>query len=169
MFQTCSGSKILNKGSQGIILLEIIIAIALFAIVSVSILGLLLSLINTSAFLQKQNKAEFLIKEYIEAVRVFRDSTANSWSSTGVGSLSTGTPYHLVLSGDPPTWSLASGPETTDGFTKQVVFEKVSRDANGNIVSSGGTDDPDTRKVIVQVSFNSKTYQISTYLTNWQK
>lgn len=168
MFQICSGNN-LKRDKRGIILLEIIIAIALFTIVSVSILGLLLSLINTSAFLQKQNKAEFLLKEYMEATRVFRDSTASSWGTTGIGGLSTGAPYHLVLSGTPPTWSFTAGSETTDGFTKQVIFERVSRDANSNIVLSGGTDDPDTRKVTVQVSFGSKSYQISTYLTNWQK
>lgn len=158
-----------NVKEKGFIFLEIIIAIALIGIVFTALLGIGFSLLSTSSSLQKQGQADALAKEEIEAVRAFRDSKASTWSSTGLGSYSTGIVYHMSLGGSPTTWSIASGQETTGIFTRQVAFDRVSRDANGNIVLAGGVDDPDTRKVTATVAWGSKTYQIISYLTNWQK
>lgn len=158
-----------QKRQYGFIFLEIIIAIALISIVFISLLGIGFSSLNVSTSLGQESQADFLAKEEIEAVRAFRDSTAGSFDTTGIGSYETNADYHLVLSGSPSSWSIAQGSETIGIFTRKVVFDNVMRDAGGNIVESNGTDDPDTRKVTVMVDFGSKTYQLITYLTNWQK
>ncbi|MEK7664500.1 MAG: hypothetical protein AAB340_03655 [Patescibacteria group bacterium] len=160
--------KTLNKNS-GFIFLEIIISIALISIVFITLLGVGFLSLNVSQSLQKSSESDSLIAEEIEAVRAFRDSTASAWSTTGIGSLNTASDYHFVLSGSPPSWSVVTGSEVLGDFTRKVVFDSVQRDANGYIVLSGGTDDPDTRKVTVQVISSSKNYQTITYLTNWQK
>ena len=149
--------------------LEVLISIALISIVFVTLLGVGFTSLNISPSLVKQDKADFLAREEIEAIRAFRDSTASTWNTTGLGSYSAGTAYRMVLGGVPQSWSVASGSETTGGFTRQFTLARVSRDTSGYIVSSGGTDDPDTRKVTVQVTWSGKTRQITTYLTNWQK
>lgn len=158
----------LSESDEGFIFLEIIIAIALVSIVFVTLLGVGFSSLNVSALLQQESQADALAKEEIEAVRAFRDSTALSWGTTGIGSHNTGVDYHLVLGSNPASWSIITGSETVGNFTRKVVFDRVLRDSNGNIASSG-IDDPDTRKVTVQVNFGSKIYEIITYLTNWQK
>lgn len=160
--------RLSSERGAGFIFLEVVIAIALISIVFITLLGMGFSSLNISASLQQQNQADALAKEEIEAVRAFRDATATTWDTTGIGSYSTGVAYHALASGNPSSWSLVAGSETIDSFTRQAVFDRVNRDAAGNIVSSG-TDDPDTRKVTVQVAFGSKTHQLVTYLTNWQK
>jgi len=46
------------------------------------------------------------------------------------------------------------------------------RDSNSNIVESGGTNDPNTKKVTVTVSWEERgrdhKLEIFTYLTNWK-
>lgn len=157
------------KHNSGFIFLEIIIAASLISIVFITLLGIGFSSLNVSASLQQESQADALAREEIEALRAFRDFTKSSWETTGIGSYSTGVAYYLVVSGgNPASWSIVPGSETVGIFTRQVVFDRVSRDANGNIAPSG-TDDPDSRKVTVNVSWNDRTYQIITYLTNWQK
>ena len=74
--------------------------------------------------------------------------------------------------GSPLKWSLAAGSEDLNGFTRQVVVNNVSRDGQFNIVSSGGTPDPDTKKITSTVSWSYKgqAYSaiLSVYLTHWQ-
>jgi len=47
------------------------------------------------------------------------------------------------------------------------------RDSNSNIVESGGTYNPNTKKVIVTVSWKERgreqKLEIFTYLTNWKQ
>jgi len=162
MFQIFPGNN------KGFIFLEIIIAVALISIVFITLLGVGFSSLNVSSSLQQQSQANALAQEEIEAVRAFRDSTASTWDTTGIGSYNTATDYHLVLSGNPPAWSITADSEVVGQFTRKIVFNNVSRNANGDIVESGGTYDPDTRKITVTVIFGSKTHQLATYLTNWQ-
>lgn len=159
----------ISKNKKGFIFLEVIISISLISIVFIALFSVGFSSLNVSQSLQLQSKADALLKEELEALRAFRDSTASTWSANGVGSFTIGSDYHMVYGGSPETWSVVSGSETVGEITRKIVFEQALRDVNGNIVSSGGTNDPDTRKITAEASFGSKTYQIVTYLTNWQK
>lgn len=75
-------------------------------------------------------------------------------------------------------WSLASGAETINGLTRQIEISNVERDSAGNIVTSGGTLDPSTKKVGSTVSWTTpvaskveSTMYLSRYLgnTSWQQ
>lgn len=155
-----------NTKKTGFILLEIIIAITLITIVFVILLGVSFSALNLSTSAQKETQADSLIKEEFEALRNFRDGT--TWATNGLGTVNTGSgnPYYLVNNSN--KWALTSGTETVGIFTRKIVFDKVSRDASMNIVSSGGTNDSDTIKVTITVSWPGRTLQDVSYLTNWK-
>ena len=92
-------------------------------------------------------KAVYLAEEGIENIRFLRDV---SWSTniSGLTSLST----------------------TIDNFYRTVTLSEVNRDANSDIVSSGGTVDINTKLVVSSVSWwngvSTTTKSISTYITN---
>ena len=172
----------------GFIFLEILIAVALIGIVFITLLGLGFTTLQISTTIQKTTQADTLAKEGLEALRSFRDQT--TWSTNGIGSADTGSanPYYLVFNNN--LWMLVAGTESVGIFSRKIIFDKVSRNENGDIISISRIkdlftrdniafaaacanppcpDDPDTRKVTVVVTYDSKTYQIITYFTNWQK
>lgn len=165
-------SKILNC-KNGFIFLEILIAIALVGIVFITLLGIGVQSLGLSYTIQKTTQIDSLLKEEMEATRSFRDGT--NWSTDGLGVVSTGSanPYHLILSGafNPPKWILQTGIEAVGEFTRQVVFDKVSRDPFTHDIESiynTANDDSKTRKITASVVYGGKTYQVIAYLTNWK-
>lgn len=161
--------QILNDNKKtGFIFLEILIAIALISIVFITLLGIGVLVMNVSGSIQKQTRADFLAKEEFEALRNFRDGT--QWATNGLGIVDTGSssPYYLVNSAN--HWTLVSGTETQGIFTRKIIFDKVSRDASGNIeaIYNLSNDDADTRKVTVVIAWLDKTLQYVSYLTNWK-
>jgi len=157
----------LNGNKKGVSIIEILVVILIINIALVSLLGLTAFSLKTSTSIKQTNQANFLAQEIIEAVRNFRDGT--DWDTDGLGNLTNGIAYHPEKSGDnPPKWQLILGEETVNGFTRKVEFENVYRDGNDNIVDSGGTSDPDTKKVTVTISWKDKTIELTTYFTNWR-
>lgn len=166
LMRTYHKFKILNH-QRGFIFLEILIAITLISIVFITLLGLVFSALNISSSIRKTTEINVLMKEELEAVRSFRDGT--TWSNFSTVNFGIGNPYYFILSGG--QWTRSSGTETIGSFTRNVFFDKVSRDPTTKYIENvynSSNDDPDTRKVTVNVVWNSKTYQIATYLTNWQ-
>ncbi|MBI2011078.1 MAG: hypothetical protein HYS89_02550 [Candidatus Colwellbacteria bacterium] len=88
-----------------------------------------------------------------------------------------GNPYHLIESGSPPVLVTASSTEdvVVSGitYTRSFITENANRDSNGDIVSSGGTEDTSTQKVTVTVTWSSTggtaQAQIVEYFTRWSK
>lgn len=171
MQEKSNGNNIMNN-KKGFILLEILLAIAVIGAAFSLLLGIGTAAINFSGNARRAAEADFFIREELEAVRAFRDAT--SWGS-GLGSVATGSnnPYYLFLNEDGPqsAWQLVSGTETINNFSRKVIFDKVSRSpSTGNIeeVYNIANDDPDTRMATVIVSSSVKSYEVSTYFTNWQ-
>lgn len=161
-----SGNKKLNKG---ISIIEILVVIAVVSIVLVNVVGLTILSLRGSVLIKKTTQADALGQEAMEAVRNFRDGT--DWEIDGLGVLATGiaNPYHPENIGDGlPGWMLVSGQEIIDDFTREIIFEKVFRDGNDDIVESGVTDDSDTKKVTVIVSWENKEVKLVTFFTNWR-
>jgi len=133
-------------------------------------LGLASFSLGVSTLIKQTNQANNLSQEVMEAVRNLRDGT--SWDVDGFGKLATSTDYYPQATSSPSKWQLVQGIETIDGFTRKVVFEDVMRDSNSNIVEAG-TYDPNTKKVIVTVSWKERgrehKLEIFTYLTNWKQ
>lgn len=157
----------LIENKKGITVVELLVVVFILLVAFVGILGILTFSLQTSNLIKETTYANFLAQETIEAVRNFRDGT--DWDTTGLGTLATGILYRPEKTADtPPKWILVTGGETINSFTRQIVFENVNRDGNDNIVETGGTNDPETRKVTVTVSWKDKQVEIVTYLTNWQ-
>ena len=152
-----------GNNKKGVSIIEILVVIAIISIALVSLLGLAAFSLKTSTSIKETNQANFLAQEAIEAVRSFRDGT--TWDADGLGNLTTGIAYHPDKSSDtPPKWQLIQGDETVNGFTRKVNFENVQRDGNDNIIDSGGTDDPNTKKVTITISWKDKIVELITYL-----
>lgn len=148
--------------------MEVIISIALISVVFTTLLGIGFAAMGISASLQKASQANELAKEELEAVRSFRDGT--TWASDGIGSLTVATDTYFIIINS--QWQANVGTETTGIFTRKIVFEKSSRDPATKLIESSynsSHDDPNTRKAVVTVTWEGKTTQVVTYLTNWQK
>jgi hypothetical protein len=149
-------------------LVEIVIA---SAIISVSIFSLSAVAVISSQ-LQSQSlekiRANFLAGEGIEAMRFLRDK---SWDSS-LALLNPGNNYYLSFASSTSNWSvgLVAVPFLDSFFERKITIENVLRDSNDDIVISGGTSDPDSKKVTVTVSWQDRgatsTVSLSTYLSD---
>lgn len=160
------------RNSKGISIIELLVATTVLAITLASLLNLAVFSLRNSNIAKETVRAKNIGEGTMEAVRNFRDGT--NWNSGGLNSLTAGISYHPEKSAETPQkWTLAEGQETIDDFSRKVAFNIVQRDTNGNIVESGGIDDPDTKKVTVTVLWTEKEktrqLEIITYLTNWKQ
>lgn len=162
-----------HDGQKGAILLDAIISIIIIGSAFAALLSVGASSIKMSTSLRQATQANSLLEESIEGVRNFRDGT--DWTTTGLGTLATGNsnPYHLFLDTafNPPKWNLVPGPETSDIFTKKIIFDRVSRDPSTHDIEdiyNASHDDPNTIKITAIVAWQSRTLQLITYFTNWK-
>lgn len=165
-----------DKLQAGASMIEVLIVIAITGVALVGLIKVMQHSLRVSRLAREKAQASAIAQQTIEATRNYRDGT--DWYETdpvGLGEVTTGESYYLTQTDDSPLrWKLKQGEQTTDGFTRKVVFKKVSRDSNDSIESTYDSDsnDPDTRKVIVTVSWTHQDEQrqveLVTYLTNWQ-
>ncbi|MDO8488171.1 MAG: hypothetical protein Q7S31_02555 [bacterium] len=112
---------------------------------------------------QQRTQATALLVEAVEAARTVRE---NGWTGFAVNGV-----WHPVVSGS--TWTLVAGeqilpPDNT--FTRSITISDVYRNASGELVTVGGTLDPSTKKVDVEVKWNSplaSSVTISAYFTRY--
>ena|SRR3989344_6807071 len=149
----------------GLTLVEVLVAAAIILVFLIALFQVH-SLYLRRAFLNIGSiKGALLAEEGLEAVRFLRDS---SWN-TNIVPLALGTNYNLVLQSN--TWSTTTASFFIDNtFERVIVFSSVNRDANGDIVSTGGALDPGTKLVTVSVSWRrgeaTTTKSVATYITN---
>ncbi len=110
-------------------------------------------------------KATTLAEESLEVVRFLRNG---SWDRN-IAPLSLDTDYFLTFNSG--IWATSTTNAFLDNlFERKIRLSAVYRDVNGDIVSSGGTLDPDTRLVVSTVSWQLRntttTRSVSTYLTD---
>lgn len=155
-----------KRKKHGFGLAEIIVAAA---IISGSLYALLLvsqNFLNLSRQTTHHVKAEYLLEEGLEAIRVIRD---RGWTDEIVP-LETVTTYYLDFDGI--TWQASTTASSIDNFyTRTFTVEDVYRDANDDIASSG-TLDSDTRKFNLSVFWTNQrgtttAKRVSTYYTNF--
>jgi len=138
---------------KGFSLVEVLIACAIISISIIALMAASTKGIQLSNETLRQTQANLLLEEGAEAVKSIRDA---AW--TNISAITPDTNYYLTFNTGTNTWSLGT---TATGaidsiFTRVIVFSGVSRDANDDIVTSGGTyDDARTKKVTVTVSWPS--------------
>jgi len=145
---------------KGQTLVELLIAIGLMAIIIPALLVGLMTARSGKPQQKQRLQAIALVKEAEESLRNVRE---NGWVTFAVN----GT-YHPLVSGS--SWALASGIETIGDFTRQIVISDAYRDENGNLVTTGGTMDPSTKKVDITVSWGLpflSSLTVSSYMTRY--
>ena len=157
---------------KGFTIVEIMVVVGVIIIAFTAVLGFFVFEAKVAERSRMRLQAISLIEETVEAVRNFRDNTI--WApDTGIGALDTGADYHPASSSD--GWDIDPGNEIINVFTRAIVFNQVSRDANYNIESTynPSKDDDDTRKITVTITWadrqGSATESLITYITNWRQ
>ena len=150
---------------SGFVLTEAVIAVTVATVVIVVLSGTFNLALKSALSNMAKIQAAYLAEEGIEAVRLLRD---NSWN-TNIATHPTGTTFYLTWSAG--TWQSSNNGTFIDNlFERKIVLDDVSRDSGQNIVTSGGANDPNTKKVTVTVSWLGRgattTRSLSTYLTN---
>lgn len=146
-----------KKNNKGFSIIEILVAIFIIAITLTSLLGLTNSSLKTSILIKETTQSVNLAQEAIEAVRSIRDGDWNKITNGNHGLTSTG-----------GYWDFDGTENIINSFSRTILIENTQRDTNDNIVENGGTNDPDTKKIIVTVSWKNKETELVTYLTNWK-
>lgn len=152
---------------SGFSVVEIILASALFLIFS----GAAITVVLQGFDLNRTSTETIVANEFaIEGIEAVRSISNQSYSNL-VATAGTGLTRSVSN-----TWAF-SGANNVFGpnnmYTRVITISAVSRDANGNIVSSGGTVDANTMKVTSTVTWNHSPTRVdkvtqTTYLTNWR-
>lgn len=155
---------------RGFSILEIILAVALFMIFSTAAIVVVVGGFNANRQGIEYTIANQFAAEGIEAVRSIKNrGFACSINTSGSG-----------VARDPLGYWIFSGTENTlshnvgDNYVRVIKIEDVQRDGSGNIVSSGGTLDSDSKRVISEVRWNSSlptpnSVKLISYISNWKK
>lgn len=153
------------SNKRGISLVEAVIGSAIAGIAIVAVIGVIASALARKSELTRTVQATVLAEEGIEAMRFVRDS---GWATTSA--LTLNTDYFPVFNG--VSWQVQTNqPGFVFGvFDRRIRVSSVSRDTNQDIVTSGGTVDPNIKYVTVTVAWSARgattTKTYSTYLGN---
>ena len=134
------------RSPRGSLLLEAIIATGSAATFGVAILQLALLSTESSSRIEERGDANFAALQGIEALQTiaFADLT----------NVTNGKVTFTTSGGTAERWVVSSGSETLwNGMTRAVSVEDVYRDASCEVVTSGGTIDPDSKELVSTVSW----------------
>lgn len=147
--------------SSGQSVVELIVAVAIFAMIAATSVTAILSSFSTTRLAQEETQASLLAVEGLEAVGSIRNQ---DWANLSNGN------YGLSKSGN--TWSLLGTSDTTGKYNRVVVVAEVRRDANRDISLTGAVDS-ETKQIAATVTWNftptrQNMVEMVSYLTNWQ-
>jgi prepilin-type N-terminal cleavage/methylation domain-containing protein len=156
-------SKLETRSGQSLI--EVLIALLVGAIMVGAGATIIASVLRSNTHSLRAQVGTGLAKELLENVSVWSSS---DWNNILALATTSANRYYLTTSTSP--FSHATGTESitvgTTTYTRYFYVDEVSRDAGDVLVSSGGTNDPSTRRVTVVFRWpQSSTNTIATYLT----
>lgn len=159
-------SKIFFRRESGQSLIEVIFAVVVFVIFSSGAVLVVLQGLDLNRLGLERTVATQYATEGLEAARSVRNQNfASLANSSGTGVIRSGGAW--LFSGSNNQF----GP--SNKYTRTITISDVQRDGSGNIVASGGTVDPETKKVTSSVAWNftptrNDSVSLSTYLTDWK-
>lgn len=134
------------KPPRGSLLLEAIIATAIAATFGVAILQLALLSTESSSRIEERGDANFAALQGIEALQTIAFGDLTNVTNGKVTFTNSGASAER--------WVTSSGSETLwNGMTRAISVEDVYRDAECEVVTSGGTIDPDSKELVSTVSW----------------
>lgn len=148
---------------KGFGLLELIVAMALFMIVVVVGAGGVLQTYSINTLSGTETQAKLYAQEGVEATHSI---AKQNWALMVPGA------YGLDTGGG--NWVFSGSSDTLGNYVRTTQIQTVQRDGSGNVVTSGGTVDPDIFKVNVSIDWSlsptrNNTVDLETYLTNYRK
>ena len=115
MHKVSSIIKLRNNRQPGMSLVEVLLAAAIFAVISTGLIGGIIYGQESTAVAGARERAVKIAEEGVEAVRNIRDS--------GYSNLPVDGTYGLTISGG--VWSLSGSSDTTDIFTRTVNLATI--------------------------------------------
>jgi hypothetical protein len=151
--------------SKAFSLMEVVLVMALFSILVFSVTSFSIDTLRFSENRWQKNKASFLIQEIGNAILANKN---DMWRSV-VQNTNAGLKHLDFLSNK---YQIADGVTTVDGIGINFQIQDVYRDTNGNIVTSGGTQDLNSRAININTSWTDKFGFVNSitntvYATNW--
>ena len=156
------------RSQKGFALVEIIVSMAVSAMLLVSFIGLAIQTKKTSRTYTSELQARMYLAEMIE---VAKDLEESDWIEIVSGTCDSPALCHPEISWG--AWILVANTEILDNgtFTRSLTIKEVRRDTltfPNVIVEIGGVVDPDTKKVAATVSWNDgyqdRTLDLETYV-----
>lgn len=149
-----------NKGQS---LIEVLLAIAIFAILITGSVSLSLHYFNNIMRAQELLQAKIITQNSYEAIQSI---AYDNWSNLVNGT------YGLTKASG--YWEFSgTSDEIHSKYTRTITISDIERDDDCNIVPSGGTIDPDTKQVDLNLSWQSSQVALSKdfsqNFTNWQE
>jgi prepilin-type N-terminal cleavage/methylation domain-containing protein len=143
--------------NRGFTLIEILVACTIITTTLLFIMSAATKGIELSSRSLNYVKANYLLEEGAEAVKIVRDQ---GWSNISEKEIETN--YFLTFDNTTNTWNLGTDQTLPldSIFTRSVVFSNVYRNGDDDI-SESGTLDENIRKVTVLVSWPAKNEVIS--------
>lgn len=148
---------------RGFSVLEVILAVALFSIFSTTAISFVLESMQVQTQAHQLEAAALYAQDGLEKVRAIRDVSFDN--------LVDGSEYGVNFNNG--KWELKNTGDELDIYKRVITIETVKRDGEMDIVSTGGTDDLNMKKITVDVSWKSATgenvsIQSVTYLSRWK-
>lgn len=150
------------RENKGFGLIEIIVAVGIFATVAVTGLTTILHSFSINRLGEEQTIAQNYASQGLEAVRSLRKQ---GWSNLVNGT------YGLSSAGG--SWVFSGSSDSLGKLTRTVTVSTGNRDISGNIAEVG-TSDQDLKKVTSTVTWNfgptrNNSVVLTEYLTNYAK
>ena len=135
------------KNQPGMSLVEVILAAAIFAVISTGVISAIIYGSESTAVAGARERATKIAEEGIEAVRNIRDSGYSNLPADGT--------YGLTIAGG--IWTFSGTSDMTDIFTRSITLSTI---------------DSRTRNITVNVAWTqtvqrSGNLSLNTYLTDW--
>lgn len=142
-------------------LIELLMAMALCAILIPALLTAIVSTREGRVQQEQRTQAISILRGDYEAVRSFKEKDWTIFAKNGLF-------YPEVVDN---SWVLTEGVTETDGFNRSVLISDVARDASGKIVTMGGVVDPSTKKAVITVSWGTprlSSIDLPVYFTRYK-
>jgi len=141
-----------NNFRSGQSLIEILIAVAVGAILIGGVLTVISPSLRINTDARRTQIGAGIAKELAEGVRVLSESGWHSIADLAITSLN---PHYLITSSSP--FTATSGIEVvmvgTSTFNRYFYIDDVKRNLSGDIVEGGSISDPSTKKLTVVYSW----------------
>jgi prepilin-type N-terminal cleavage/methylation domain-containing protein len=157
---------------SGFGLIETIVAMSIFSIIAATGMSTVLHSYTINRLASDETEATLMAQEGIDAVRSIKNQGWNNPFISDALANACDTGCGVTAAGG--SWEFQTGADTADAYTRTILVEDVLRDGSGTIVTSGGTLDPDTKKITSTVTWDfsptrNNTVEVVTYLSRFTK